>query len=294
MTSPLKKYFRKPVLYINIPTNGKFIDNVTEDDLSVFKEVGVLPMTTFNDLEIKNPESLLNGEIIGNLIEDCTNLQVDFKQLSRADIDSLMIAIKIATYGEFEEKTFNCGNKKCKKENTVNINLQSILNSCGEFDDEYIVTLSNQLKVYLQPTNYGDILQLDQAQLQENSTVKELEKSLREGESMTEEELEEKQHEIYAKINHLVKMMSVSAMNTIVNDIIKIETPDGKIETNKESILEFINDLSKKDYELISDKLSEINDIGVDEHVPVKCQHCESEFDLRLDLNPTSFFGESS
>lgn len=292
--SALQKYYRKPVLNIKLPTQGKFIPDIDENELTVFGEVGIMPITSHNDLELKNPENLLNGEIINMLIADCTTLKTNFRYLAQADIDALMVAIKIASTGDNEEKRFICGNPKCKHENTITVNLHSLLSGIEDYEDEYVATLSSGVKIYLQPTTYGDVLRMEQEQLEESGTIKALEQSLREGDAMTEEELEEKQHEIYAQIAKIVKAMSKTAMTTIISDIIKIVTPDDEEVFDKDEIGDFISQISKEDYEVITTELGRLNDIGVKDKVPVKCVNCESEFDLTLDFNPTTFFGESS
>ena len=79
-------------------------------------------------------------------------------------------------------------------------------------------------------------------------------------------------------------------MTTIVSDIIKIVTPDDDEVFDKDEIGDFISQISKEDYEVITTELGRLNDIGVKDKVPVKCVNCESEFDLTLDFNPTTFF----
>ena len=64
--NPLAKYFRKPTIYVQIPTGGKFNPEIPK---TVLDEVGILPMTAIDEISMQNPDELLNGEALINLIK---------------------------------------------------------------------------------------------------------------------------------------------------------------------------------------------------------------------------------
>lgn len=43
--NPLNKYFRKPALYVSLPTKGKFNPEI---DQTIIEEVGVMPITAID------------------------------------------------------------------------------------------------------------------------------------------------------------------------------------------------------------------------------------------------------
>ena len=59
--NPLKQYFRAIKMYLKIPSGTSYYspDVITFTDGG---EVGVLPMTGNDELILKNPDALLNGE----------------------------------------------------------------------------------------------------------------------------------------------------------------------------------------------------------------------------------------
>ena len=61
--NPLSAYFRAPKLYTTIPSGGKFYDEniMTVPDNG---ELAIFPMTTKDELMLKNPDALLNGEAV--------------------------------------------------------------------------------------------------------------------------------------------------------------------------------------------------------------------------------------
>ena len=57
----LKDFYRSPKLYIQLPSGGKFYD----DDVIDWPESGELPilaMTPRDELIVRNPDALLNGD----------------------------------------------------------------------------------------------------------------------------------------------------------------------------------------------------------------------------------------
>ena len=66
-SNPLSAYFRAPKMYLDIPSSAKFYT----DDICATPESGefaIYPMTTKDELMLKNPDALLNGEAVSNLI----------------------------------------------------------------------------------------------------------------------------------------------------------------------------------------------------------------------------------
>ena len=86
----LNKYFRKPKIYIKLPTGGKFNP---EMETTVLDEVGVLPMTALDEITLKNPDALLNGEAIVNVIKSCCPDIPEPKKMCNIDVEALFLAI---------------------------------------------------------------------------------------------------------------------------------------------------------------------------------------------------------
>ena len=68
--NPLQKYMRHPELYIKVPSNGYFNYENTYP-FSSNNEIGISPMTTQDELLLKTPDALLNGESIAKVIQSC-------------------------------------------------------------------------------------------------------------------------------------------------------------------------------------------------------------------------------
>ena len=140
--NPLSGHFRSPKLYVQLPSGGKFYDS----DIVNYPESGELPiypMTAKDELIMKNPDALLNGEAISQLITSCVPNIKNVRQLISNDVDVLLVAIQGATHGDDIEVATNC--PACEKEvsgvasvegaietQTTNRTIAEYCNTCAE------------------------------------------------------------------------------------------------------------------------------------------------------------------
>ena len=97
--NPLHKYFRQPKIYINLPSNGNWypegaIEKTENNEYPVFA------MTAKDELAFKTPDALLNGQSVVTVVQSCVPNIKDAWNMPTIDVDALLIAIRIATYGE--------------------------------------------------------------------------------------------------------------------------------------------------------------------------------------------------
>ena len=70
-------------------------------------------MTSRDEVMMRNPDALLNGESVAQIISSCIPAVKKPRELLGADVDALMVAIQGATYGDevtVEAKCPECGN----------------------------------------------------------------------------------------------------------------------------------------------------------------------------------------
>src|SRR6056297_2390222 len=97
--NPLSSFYRAPKLYSRLPSNGIFYTNEVID-VDESAEVAVYAMTAKDEMIMKNPDALLNGEAVAQVIASCVPQVKQPKQLISNDVDTLLIAIQGATYGD--------------------------------------------------------------------------------------------------------------------------------------------------------------------------------------------------
>ena len=103
-SNPLKKYFRQPSIYVTLPSGANYAPEVLEPSKS--GEIGVMPMTAKDEIRFKTPDALMNGEGVVQVIQSCVPQIKDAWNIKSYDLDTILIAIRIATYGETMDINF--------------------------------------------------------------------------------------------------------------------------------------------------------------------------------------------
>ena len=127
--NPLHNYFRQPKLFLKLPSLGKY-----NDSSSISGDVENLPiygMTGMDQILIKTPDALLNGESTVNLIKSCCPNIIDPWKVTNIDINSLLAAIRIASFGNTLSISSTCGH--CNTENEYEIDVSFILEHYSKF-----------------------------------------------------------------------------------------------------------------------------------------------------------------
>ena len=122
--NPLKKYYRQPKQYIKLPSGYKFYP---EGAIQVPEsgEIAVYPMTAKDELLFKTPDALLNGEATVTVIQSCVPAIKNAWAMPSIDVDAVLIAIRMATYGEKMSVPVTIPNTKIQRD--FELNLQSSL-----------------------------------------------------------------------------------------------------------------------------------------------------------------------
>ena len=120
-TNPLAGHFRSPKLYTQLPSKGRFYDSEILE-MPETGELPIYPMTAKDELIMKNPDALLNGEAIAQVVASCVPSVKRPRQLLSNDIDTLLIAIQGATYGDDMEVSTACD--KCGENTTATVSVE--------------------------------------------------------------------------------------------------------------------------------------------------------------------------
>lgn len=275
----LAKYYRAPKLYVRVPSQGAFNPD-TEQSMS--GELAIMAMTGRDETMIKNPDALLNGEAVTSTIKSCVPGIQDPKEIPITDIDTLLIAIKIATNGEEHEVSAKC--PTCKTENRGVVNLRNILPTAKLLDSEYPVKLDTGVTVYIKPYTFAMQTEAALAAFDETKTLQNL---------TQEKEINSESMSIYNKSFRRMADMSVSLLG---RSIVKVVTPEGDEVTDPNEIFAFIQNIDSNAAKKIDETLAKINSLDVDKKIELKCakESCGHEWTSEVDFNPTDFFGTGS
>lgn len=279
--NPLTPYMRHPEVYILLPSKGQFN---SPDDIQFTPngELAVSAMTTSDDLLLKTPEGLLNGDSMAKVIQSCCPGIKNVYNIPVPDLDVILLAIRQASYGDDMDFEITC--PKCEYAGTYALSISEALQNIKFLDSEYFVTLSNKVRVFLKPFTFSSSVKESMKKYQEAQAMK----------SLLEDDLsvdDERVTEFTERLHSLAALMTELCSEVVI----KIIDPEGQeIDASKEQINEWIKFLPRKDAETIQKKLSTINSTGVPKTKMVVCKECKHEWEVETSFDPSVFFVESS
>ena len=235
----LNAYFRKEELTVALPSGGKFYPPGTLN-INESGEVGVYPMTATDELIWKTPDGLLSGESTAKVIQSCVPAIIDPWQMPAFDVDAVLIAIRIATYGESMSVTSTVPKTGTKQDH--DIDLQELLSRMKFGAIDITCTLDNGLKVLCKPNTYRQLSQIRRSTFEKQRLARTITDA-----KITDEEKQE-------EFNKIFKTLTDINIETLTNNIDAITSPDG-IVSDKTSITEFINNVELKHVEVIRKKV---------------------------------------
>ena len=274
--NPLKSYFRKPGIWIKLPSKGKFYKNELTE-LNDQGEVPVYPMTTKDELILKNADALLNGDALVQLITSCVPTIKDPREMPTIDVDALLVAIRRATYGERYDVTVthDCAENAVTE---ASVDLNMMIATIKVLTDIPVITLDNGIKVFIKPITLQHLLTLNWAQYEQIRNIQ-----LAEQRGLPEEE----QAKIAQRGYEALTTINIKTISECVDTVL---LPDNTAVTDTASIYEWIGDLPRPDFKKIETTLMSTTSSGLQKEVDIECNHCRKIFTSTLDLNPTTFF----
>lgn len=150
--NPLSQFYRQPAIAITLPSQGRWY-SPGSIEIPPTGEIGIMPMTVADELVLKTPDALLNGEATVKLIQSCVPAIKNAWEVPAIDLDMILVAIRIATRGHEMETTITC---PCERKNveTYKVDLRNFIDHYRNLTWNEDLTLSNGLKVCIKPINY--------------------------------------------------------------------------------------------------------------------------------------------
>lgn len=273
--NPLTKYYRQPALYLKLPSQGRYWPAASLD-LPPNGEIPVLPMSGKDDLAMRNADGLMNGATTVSVIESCCPNIKNAWDVPSIDLDALMIAIRMASYGNNMEFDTKCAS--CNEELSYNAELSSVLDGITTPDYDKGLEL-NGLTVWLKPNSYNVYNTNSQEKYIQQRTIKTLQDS-----NLNDEQKVE-------KIKQAVLEMTAKTVEKITSFIDYIITADGIKVRDQEFIKEWVNNADQKTYNAIKDAVMEFNKKYTIKPINIRCDKCGHQDTRQFQFEPSNFFG---
>ena len=275
MENPLKQYFRVPGAFIKLPSNGKFYS--VPPKLSSEGELAIYPMTAEDELWLKNPDALLNGEASKRIIQSCAPDIVNPEETVLADADVIMVSARFATYGEGLTVTSEC--PSCKENTEYSFKLPDILASVKQIPDDNSIQIG-ELQVFVKPTTVDLQAKIGLASLQYRMLLNKIAEE-------KQELLEDRQKEMIKSFSHNITTLQFEILR---ENIEKIVMPDGNHVSTKDHIKEWLRNIKKVEFDALNTKIEQLNESGTDIAYKAECQACGHKYDTNIAMDPVSFF----
>jgi hypothetical protein len=271
--NPLKQYFRRPAIYLKLPSGGKMyapgVVTIPESG-----ELAVYPMTEIDEISSKTPDALYNGTAMADIIKSCIPDIKDPWSINSIDLDAVLIAIKSAAGGDDMSIGSQC--PSCTEISDYAVNLVGILSQLKSADYEKELTI-NDLSIKFRPLSYKEMNEAGTGQMEAQRIFMVLEKE--ENEAVRAEKTQE-----------ALRFITDITMRILSQTITHIRTPDAFVE-EKEYILDFLKNCDRETYIAIRDYNANLKAQTEIKPLRIKCIHCQHEYEQPFTLNTSDFFG---
>lgn len=270
--NPLKQYFRRPAVYIKLPSGGSYyppgVVNIPETG-----ELPVYPMTAIDEITTKTPDALFNGAAMCELIKSCVPDIKDPWKINSIDLDAILIGIRAAGGGNDMEIESKC--TKCDEISTYGVNLTGLLTSMtpGNYNEELQV---NDLAIKFRPLTYKQMNDAALGQFEVQRLFIQIENET------DNDERTRKSKEALESVTNLT-------MELLTEAIEYIQTPAVQV-TEKEYIFDFLRNCDKKMYVTIRDYNAELKSQTEIKPLKMRCIHCQHQYEQPFTLNTSDFF----
>lgn len=276
--NPLFAHFRQPAIYFRLPSGGNFWSKGLE--LPATKELPVYPMTAKDEITLKTPDALLNGQGVVDVIQSCCPNITDAWEMPSVDVDATLIAIRIASYGNemsFESKCPHCG-----EENSYGADLGMLLSRVKTPDYSQKIHVEG-LNIKLQPQKYFSANETSQINYEEQRILLAINNAELDDETRAAEynkhmkKLIDLNTKVYADSTEYIEIVET---NTIVSD--------------SQHIYEFYQNCSAEVCRVVKEKLKEFSEQGSIPPMDTNCNACSQPYQIPLVFDYSSFFGNGS
>ena len=272
--NPLKGYFRRPSIYIKLPSNGKYWPAGTLE-MPENKELAVLPMTAVDEITYRTPDALFNGQALVDVVQSCIPNIKNAWAIPNIDLDTILVAIRIASYGHSMDIDTTC--PKCSEESTYALDLRTVLEGIKipNFDHPKLI---GDLEIHFKPLSYKQLTDNSIIQFEEQKLL-----SLLHDADINEEEKLKLVTEAFKKVSHLT-------LKAVRQGIHYIQTPDSTV-SEPQYIDEFLHNCEKNIFDAVRDHIMQLRSNAELKPLSITCRNCGHEYKQPFTLDMTNFFG---
>lgn len=271
--NPLRQFFRQPAIYISLPSDGLFWAPGSLD-MPENRELPVYPMTAIDEITYRTPDALFNGEAVVSVIQSCIPAIRDAWKMPSVDVDSVLVAIRIASYGHELELSSLCPG--CGHEHDIALDLRVVMERMRSADYNESVTTSG-MEIHFQPLSYRQLTDNSLRQFEQQKVMNVI--------PDTDMPEEEKIKRLQAAIKQLTELTVVT-----LTDCIKMIKTDSAMVTEKAHITEFLRNCDSRVFTKIREHITALREQTDIKPIELSCPSCSHQYQQPFSLDQSNFF----
>lgn len=277
--NPLSGFFRTPKLYTKLPSQGRFYtDDVV--DMPESGELAIFPMTAKDEVVLKNPDALLNGEAVAHVIMSCVPAIKNPRKMISNDIEALLVAIQGASRGDNVEVSGKC--PECGEICTSTASVETALETMSILEETYSFHTDSGLEIILRPFTYESTIKAGIANFQSTRSLQSI--------SAIEDEMEQLKA-FNASFVRIAQMNFDLVVDSVASVSGKINGEEFTV-YDRSQIKEFLENCETSIGRNIEKQIENINKIGVNKRIQLECDK-HGPFEQDIGFDPVNFFTAS-
>lgn len=284
--NPLQAYFRRPAIYISLPSKGKFN---TPDEIEIPEngELAVYPMTAKDEILMRTPDALMNGATTVEVIQSCVPGIKNGWKVCALDVDMVLVSIRIATYGNTTDVKGVC--PKCNEENNYELDLSNIIDKVTIPSYTPLISVKD-LKIHFQPLTYETVTKEAIKNFEQQRMIQ----GIAQDEGMAEKDRIDKFQDAFVRL-------TVYSVGILAEAVGKVEMPDGTMVTDRKQIQEFIANCDRDIYNSIKEHLEKNKNQSTIDPIQFECggatdlegknTPCGEKWTQPFTIDNSTFFG---
>jgi len=277
MSSFLQSRQRQPKLFIDLPSGGKYYDDTVIKDQQ-YTQIPVYGMNAMDEIMFKTPDALFTGEATVRVVQSCVPAILDPWKIVGFDIDYILIAIRIATYGDELPIQSSCPH--CNEENESVLSLTNMLDGYSQYQTDYQFEIEDYT-FNLKPITYRQLTDFAMQNYQFERTLVQIAAN----KDLDPKKKTDMQNDVYIKSNELNIRLAISYIANVMSN--------GEVEEDTQEITDFIVNNEAVFYNRLKEGIFDLSARWNVPNIQLKCaaEECEKDYETKIDMDYANFFG---
>ena len=262
---------------MKLPSDGRFWP-IGSVELSHNRDLPVLSMTGKDEIILKTADALINGTATTDMIQSCIPNIKNAWDMPRIDLDAILIAIRIASYGDKLDVDVKC--PKCQTVDSYEADLHYLMENIHLPDYNHSLNI-NGIYLNFKPQSYAQYNKASLESFEQRRLVTQL----------TTADFPEQERA--KQMKDIIKRVTEINVIQLTDNIESILIGDSKV-IERAMIEEFLQNTDLETFTAIKNKINELNASYKMPNMRVHCKNCQHEFESSIELDPATFFAPGS